>query len=58
MRNGSAEAMGLAVRPLHPLHRGRPFDETQHRDLRRVTTQDAACTMTDRPDGCRRASRE
>jgi alpha-ketoglutarate-dependent 2,4-dichlorophenoxyacetate dioxygenase len=27
------------------MHRGRPFDETQRRDLRRVTTQDAALTL-------------
>jgi len=26
-------------------HRGRSFDETQHRDLRRITTQDVASTV-------------
>jgi alpha-ketoglutarate-dependent 2,4-dichlorophenoxyacetate dioxygenase len=27
------------------MHRGRPFDETQPRDLRRITTQDTASTL-------------
>jgi alpha-ketoglutarate-dependent 2,4-dichlorophenoxyacetate dioxygenase len=27
------------------MHRGRPFDETQRRDLRRLTTQDVASTL-------------
>jgi alpha-ketoglutarate-dependent 2,4-dichlorophenoxyacetate dioxygenase len=27
------------------MHRGRPFDETQRRDLRRITTQDVASTL-------------
>jgi alpha-ketoglutarate-dependent 2,4-dichlorophenoxyacetate dioxygenase len=27
------------------MHRGRPFDENQRRDLRRVTTQDTASTL-------------
>jgi alpha-ketoglutarate-dependent 2,4-dichlorophenoxyacetate dioxygenase len=27
------------------MHRGRPFDETQRRDLRRITTQDTASTL-------------
>jgi len=27
------------------MHRGRSFDETQHRDLRRITTQDVASTV-------------
>ena len=27
------------------MHRGRPFDETQPRDLRRITTQDSASTL-------------
>jgi alpha-ketoglutarate-dependent 2,4-dichlorophenoxyacetate dioxygenase len=27
------------------MHRGRSFDETQYRDLRRITTQDVASTL-------------
>jgi alpha-ketoglutarate-dependent 2,4-dichlorophenoxyacetate dioxygenase len=27
------------------MHRGRPFDETQPRDLRRITTRDTASTL-------------
>jgi hypothetical protein len=31
------------------MHRARPFDETQRRDMRRITTSDVASTLDQEP---------